>query len=128
MKYKTSLEFHRLLFAFWIFSISDICFSNLLVYSCQKILTIFVLFYCMDSRFYQIFCKTMVLCLKKIEIFEIWNFIKIPSFTIFLAFLISFFFYFTYPNLSKNDRIFYCILLERLKILSTNSRNFEKFF
>ena len=28
-------------------------FSNLLVYSCQKILTIFVLFYCMDSRFYQ---------------------------------------------------------------------------
>ena len=45
-------------------------FSILHVYGFQKIVN-FMLFYCMDSRFCQ-----------KIEIFEIQNFNKIPSFTI----------------------------------------------
>jgi len=47
-------------------------FSILRVYGFQKYCKIFVLFYCMDPRFYQ-----------KFEIFEIQNFNKIPSFTIY---------------------------------------------
>jgi len=35
-----------------------------------------------------------------------------------------FFFYFTYPNLSKNYDIFYSVLFEGIEILSTNSGNF----
>jgi len=50
-------------------------FSVLTVYGFQKNWKIFVLFYCMDPRFYQ-----------KIEIFEIPNFNKIPSLTTFLVF------------------------------------------
>jgi len=48
---------------------------------------IFALFYCMDPRFYQ-----------KIEIFEIQNFNKIPSFTIsfFFIFLSFLAFYFVF--------------------------------
>jgi len=74
-KYKTFSEFHRLLFAFLIFSIFENSFSILPVYSFQKNCKIFVLFYCMDPRFYQ-----------KIKIFEIQNFDKIPSFTILFYF------------------------------------------
>ena len=47
-----------LLFAFWFFSIFDIFFSILLVYSCQKKFKIFVLFYCMDPRFYEKILQT----------------------------------------------------------------------
>jgi len=36
----------------------------------------------MDPRFYQKILKTMVFFFKKIEIFEIQNFNKFPSFTI----------------------------------------------
>jgi len=46
-------------------------FSILPVYGLQKNWKIFVSFYCMDPRFYE-----------QIEIFEIPNFYKIPSFTI----------------------------------------------
>jgi len=64
-----------------------ICFFNFLVFltsfffyfTClwfSKNCKFFVLFYCMDPRFYQ-----------KIEIFEIQNFNKIPSFTICFLFL-----------------------------------------
>jgi len=88
-------------------------FSILRVYGFQKNWKIFVLVYYMYPRFYQ-----------KIEIFEIPNFNKIPSFTI--SFLIfehfwRFVFYFTYPKLSKNYRIFCGVLLEALEILLTIS-------
>jgi len=69
----------------------------------------------------------MIFLSKKIEIFEIQNFNKILSFTISFLFVHLFWhfvFYFTYPNLSKNDRIFYSVLLEELEILPTISRKF----
>jgi len=93
-------------------------FSILPVYGFQKNWKIFVLFYYMDLRFYQ-----------KFEVFEIPNFNKIPSFTIsFLIFLYfwHFVFYFTYPNLSKNYRIFCGVLLEALEILLTISAKNSK--
>jgi len=74
----------------------------------------------MHPRFYQ-----------KIEIFEIPNFNKIPSFTIFFLIFYYFWhfvFYFTYPNLSKNYRIICGVLLEALEILLTISGKFKKFF
>jgi len=70
----------------------------------------------MDPIFYQ-----------KIEIFEIQNFNKIPSFTISFLFFRHFWHfvhYFTYPNLSKNYAIFYGVLLKGLEILPTISRKF----
>jgi len=65
--------------------------------------------------------------LKKIEIFEIQNFNKIPPFTISFLFFYHFWhvvFYFTYPNLSKNYGIFCGVLLEGLDILPTISGKF----
>ena len=61
----------------------------------------------------------MIFFSKKIEIFEIQNFNKIPSFTIFFISLYfwHFVFYFTYLNLSKYYRIFCSVLLEGLEIL-----------
>ena len=116
---------YYLLFNFLVFFTSF--FSVLPVDGFQKILKIFVFFYCIDLRFPQKFLQNYGFFLKKIEIFEIQNFNKIPSFTIsflfFLAFL-TFFFYFTYPNLSNNYGIFCCFLFEGLEILSTNSWNF----
>jgi len=58
----------------------------------------------MDPRFYQ-----------KIKTFEIQNFNKIPSFTIFFFIFLAFYYidcYFTYPKLSKNYGIFCGVLLE----------------
>jgi len=49
-------------------------------------------------------------------------------FLIFLSFLTSFFFYFTYPNLWKDYWSFCGVLLEGLEILSTNFGNFLKVF
>ena len=69
-KIKISRIFWQLLL-FKFLSIFDIFFFFLPVYGFQKNWKIFVLFYCMDPRFYQ-----------KIEIFEIPNFNKILSFTI----------------------------------------------
>jgi len=66
----------------------------------------------------------MVFFSKKIEIFEIQNFNKTRSFTISFLFFQEFWhfvFYFTYPNVSKNYGIFYCVLLEGLEILPTIS-------
>jgi len=40
----------------------------------------------MDPRFYQKFCKSMVFFSKKIEIFGIQNFNKIPSFIVLFLF------------------------------------------
>jgi len=69
----------------------------------------------------------MVFFSKRIEIFEIQNFNKIPLFTISFLFFQQFWhfvFDFTYPNLYKNYGIFYSVLLEGIEILPTN---FEKF-
>ena len=116
---------YYLLFDFLVFLTS---FSILPVYSCQKILKIFVLFYCIDPRFYQRILQNYVFFSKKFEIFEIQNFIVYYFFFIFLAFLTSFFFYFSFPNLCKNYEIFCSVFMQGLEILSTNSRNFQKFF
>jgi len=48
----------------------------------------------------------MVFFSKNIEIFEIQNFNKIASFTIFFFSIFGIFFYFTYPNLSKIMKFF----------------------
>ena len=101
---------------FYFFSIFDIFFFYFTCLWFSKKLEIFVLCYCMDPIFYQ-----------KIEIFEIPNFNKIPSFTI--SFLIfqhfwHFVFYITYPNMSKNYQIFCGVLLEALEILLTICRKF----
>ena len=72
---------YYLLFNF--FNIFDIFFSILPIYGFQKILKIFVLLYCMDPRFYPKILQNYGFCFqKKIEIFEIHNFNKIPSFPI----------------------------------------------
>jgi len=88
-------------------------FSILPVYGFQKNWRIFVSFYCMDPRFYE-----------QIEIFEIPNFNKIPSFTIcffnFLVFLTSFFSYFTCLWFSKELENFCVVLLYGSEILSKN--------
>jgi len=79
-----------IVFYFFLFYFTCLWFS--------KKLKIFLLFYCMDPRFY-----------RKIEIFEIPNFNKIPSFsTSFLVFMLfyHFVFYFTYRNLFKKLSIF----------------------
>jgi len=83
----------------------------------------------MDSRFYQkILQHYSFFFQKKIEIFEIQNFNKTPSFTIWFLFFFRifgiFFFYFTYRNLSKNYGIFCIVLLEGLEILPTISGKF----
>ena len=71
----------------------------------QKIHKIFVLFCCMDLSFIKKFYKTMVLFSKKIYIFEIQNFNKIRSFTIyffiFLAFLTFFFLFHLFKLVKK---------------------------
>jgi len=93
---------------FWFFYYFWNLFFYLPVYSCQNILKIFVLFYCMDHRFYHRILQNYCFFFKKFKIFEIQNFTKIPSFTIYFLFfsiLDIFFFYFTYPKLSKNYRI-----------------------
>ena len=117
---------YYLLFKFLVFLTYFFLFYLSMVF--KKILQIFVLFYCMDPRFYQKILQNYGFFLKKkIQIFENQNFNKIPSvtifFLIFLAFL-TFFFYFTYPNLSKDYEIFCSVLLEGIEILSTNSGNF----
>jgi len=64
---------------------------------------------------------------RKIKIYEIQNFNKIPSFTISFLFFYHFwhfFFSFTYPHLSKNYGIFCSVLFEGVEILSTNSGHF----
>jgi len=69
----------------------------------------------------------MVFFSNKIQIFEIQNSNKTPSFTIYFLFFYHFwhlFFYFTYPNLSKNYQNFCSILVEGIEILSTNSGKF----
>jgi len=72
---------YYLLFNFLVFLTSF--FSILPIYGFQKILKIFVLLYCMDTRFYpKILQNYGFFFPKKIEIFEIHNFNKIPSFTI----------------------------------------------
>ena len=84
-------------------------------------------FYCMDPRFYQrilqnygFFKENLIYFTSKIS----------PKFhnLLFLSYFFSifyiFFFYFTYPNLSKNYCIFCSVLFEGLEILSTNSENF----
>jgi len=66
----------------------------------------------MDPRFYQIILKNYdFFSQKEIQIFEIQNSIAYYFFFIFLAFLTSFFFYFTYLNLSKNYENFCSVLL-----------------
>ena len=77
-------------------------FSILHIYGFQKIVK-FVLFYCLDPRFYQ-----------KIEIFEIQNFIKIPSFTISFLYFSIFGILFSIPPIQTCPKImeffvvFYC--------------------
>jgi len=66
----------------------------------------------------------MIFSSKKVEIFEIQSFNQIPSFTIFFLSFLAFFFYFTYPNLSKNCEIFCSVLFKGIEILSMNSGNF----
>ena len=116
-KYKIFLEFHRLLFTFFNFLV--FLTSFFFYFTClqlSKNCKIFVLFYCMDPRFYQ-----------NIGIFEIQNFNKIPQFTMSFLFFQNFWhfvFYFTYPTLSKNYGIFCSVLLEGLEILPTISGKF----
>jgi len=69
-------------------------FSILPVYGIQKYCKIFVLFYCMDPRFYQKIMQNYGFLFKEIEIFEIQNFNKIPSFTISFLFFSAFFAFF----------------------------------
>ena len=81
----------------------------------KKIVKFLCCFIVCIRDFIKKFCTTMVFYLKKIEIFGIQNFKKIPSFTIsFLVFqhFWHFVFYFTYPNFSKNYRIFFYVLLQ----------------
>jgi len=103
LKSKITTKFHGLLFAFFIFLVFFtffFCYFTCLWFS--KNCKIFVLFYCMDPTFYQI-----------IEIFEIQNFNKIPSFTIsFLFFLAFLAFCFlspieTYPKMMEFFVVFY---------------------
>jgi len=88
----------------------------------KKIVKFLCGFIVLICDFIKKFCKTMVFFWKKIEIFEIQNFNKIPLFTIFfLVFqhLWHFFFNFTHPTLSKNYGIFCSVLFEGLEILPT---------
>jgi len=73
----------------------------------------------------------MVFFQKKIEIFQIQNFNKIPSFTISFLFFyqfLNFVFYFTYQTLAKNCGIFCGVLLEGLEILAAISGNSKSSF
>jgi len=77
LKYKTFSEFHRLLFTFLFFSIFNIFFSILPLYSHQKILIIFVFFIVWIRHCIKEFWKFMVIFSRKFDIFEIQNFTKI---------------------------------------------------
>jgi len=104
LNYKTFSEFQHLLFAFWFFSIFHIFFSILPIYSSQKILKIFVLFYYLDPRFYQRIMQNNVFFQK---IWDIWNpkfhqnFIVCLFLFYFLTFSTSFFFLFPLSKLVK---------------------------
>ena len=79
-----------------------------------------MLFYCIDSRFYQKILQNYGFFLKKN--WDIWNskFQQNSLFTISFLFFQQFWhfvFDFTYPNLSKYYEIFCSVLLERLEIL-----------
>jgi len=88
-------------------------FSTLPVYGFQKKFKIFVLFYCIDPRFYQKIMQKYGFFSKKIEIFEIQNSNKILSFTIsFLLFSIFGIFFpispiQTCPKITEFSVVFY---------------------
>ena len=69
----------------------DVFFYCLPVYGFQKNFKIFVLLYCIDSGFYEKILQNYSFFSKKIEIFEIQNFNKIPLFTISFLFFWHFF-------------------------------------
>ena len=92
----------------------------------------FVLFSCMDPRFYEKYLQNYGFVLKKNL-----RYLKYKISTKFhrLQFLFYFFlhfwrcvFYFNYPNLSKNDGIFCSVLFEELEILAAISGKLKKFF
>jgi len=104
-----------LFFYFWHF------FSILPMYSCQKILNFFVLFYCMDQRFYQRILQNYgFFSSKSLNYLKSKMSPKLHCLLFLFYFFIIFdifFFYFTYPKLSKNYGIYWSVLLEELGIL-----------
>jgi len=94
---------YYLLFNFLVFLTSFFLFYLFMVF--KKFLKFLCCFIQWIRDFIKKFSKTMVYFSKKNEIFEIQNFNKIPSFTIsflFFQHFLVFFFYLTYPILSKN--------------------------
>ena len=75
---------YYLLFNFLVFLTSFFLFYPSVVF--KKFLKILCCFILWIRDFMKKFCKTMVFFFKKIEIFEIQNFNKIPSFTIYFLF------------------------------------------
>ena len=65
LKSKFLHKFHRVLFFFYSFSILVIFFPISPIQTCQKILNIFVLLYCTDSRFYQRILENSSIFIKK---------------------------------------------------------------
>jgi len=89
--FQNSIVYYKL-FGFLVFLTSFFLFYLYIVV--KKFLKFLCCFIVWIRDFIKEFCKTMVFFSKKIEIFEIQNFKKIPSFTIFfilLGFLTSFF-------------------------------------
>jgi len=83
----------------------DIFFSILPISGFRKIPKIFVLFYCMDPRFYQKILQNYGFVFKKnLFFYYFWHFI----------------FNFVYMFLWKNSRYFYVLLFYGLEILSKN--------
>ena len=81
----------------------------------QKIHKIFVLFYCMDLSFIKKFYKTMVLFSKKIHIFEIQNFNKIPSLVFLFYFFSIFDIFFSISPIQTYQKImeFFCVFYSK---------------
>jgi len=83
-----------------------------------------VLFYCMDPRFYQKILQNHGFFEKKLTYLKSrisTKFHRLLFIFYFFSIFGIFFFYFTYPNLTKNYGIFCSVLLQGLEILGTNS-------
>jgi len=84
---------YYLRFNFLVFLTSFFLFYLFMVF--KKFLKVLCCFVVWIWDFIQKFCKTMVFSSKKIEIFEIHNFSKIPSFTISFLFFYHFWHFFS---------------------------------
>jgi len=116
LKFKIVHKFHHWLFGFFILLAIWSSFLPISpIQSCQKILYIFVVLYCMDYRFYHRILEISWIFIKKIDILKIQNIFRIRSFTIcffnFLVFLTSFFLFYLSMVSEKIVKFLCCFIV-----------------